>query len=106
MIAEIYGQCGFDYVFIEGEHFPYGPESVLQMVRGCECGGIEPILRIVDHDPGKILQFLDMGVTGLLLPHCDTPQQAKAIMDAGKSFGQPWVFQYLTVHRLRRHAHG
>lgn len=84
MIAEIYGQCGFDYVFIEGEHFPYNPESVLQMVQGCECGNIEPILRIVDHDPGKILQFLDMGVTGLLFPHCDTPEQAKAIMEAGK----------------------
>lgn len=84
MIAEVYGACGFDYVFIDGEHFPYNVESVLEMVRACECGGIEPILRIVDQDPGKILQYLDMGVTGMIFPHCDSAADAKRIMHAGK----------------------
>ena len=84
MIAEVYGACGFDYVFIEGEHFPYNIESVLHLVRACECGGLEPILRVVDHDPGKILQYLDMGVTGMIFPHCDSGAQAKEIMKAGK----------------------
>ena len=84
MIAEVYGSCGFDYVFIEGEHFPYNIESVLHLIRACECGGIEPFLRIPDHDPGKILQYLDMGVKGMFFPHCDTGAQARAIMAAGK----------------------
>ena len=84
MIAEVFGKCGFDFVFIEGEHFPYNIESVLHLVRACECGGIEPFLRIPDHDAGKILQFLDMGVKGLFLPHCDSGDEARAIVDAGK----------------------
>jgi len=84
MIAEIYGSCGFDYVFIEGEHFPYNIESVLNIVRACEFSGIEPFLRIPDHDPGKILQFLDMGVKGMFFPHCDTGEQVRVIMKAGK----------------------
>ena len=84
MIAEIYGACGFDYVFIDGEHFPCQPVQVMDLVRGCELGGLEPVLRIVDHDPGKILQYLDMGVTGMILPHCDNGEQARAIVSAGK----------------------
>ena len=84
MIAEVYGCCGFDYVFIEGEHVPDGPESVLDMVVACELAGIEPLLRIVDHDPGKILQALDMGVKGMIVPHCDSGAEARALMMAGK----------------------
>lgn len=84
MIAEVYGECGFDYVFIDGEHFPCQPLQVMDLVRGCEIGGLEPVLRIVDHDPGKILQYLDMGVTGMIFPHCDTPEQARALVKAGK----------------------
>lgn len=84
MIAEVYGACGFDYVFIDGEHFPCQPVQVLDLVRGCELGGLEPVLRIVDHDPGKILQYFDMGVTGMIFPHCDTGEQAHALVEAGK----------------------
>lgn len=84
MIAEVYGACGFDYVFIDGEHFPCQPLQVLDLVRGCELGGIEPVLRIVDHDPGKILQYFDMGVTGMIFPHCDSGEEAKALVKAGK----------------------
>ena len=84
MVGEIYGAWGIDYAFIEGEHFAYTPDSVLAVVRGCECGGVEPFLRIPDHDPGKILQYLDMGVKGMIIPHCDNGEQARALMAAAK----------------------
>jgi 4-hydroxy-2-oxoheptanedioate aldolase len=84
MIAELYGYCGFDFVFIEGEHFPYDMESVLDVVRACDCVGIEPFLRIPCVDEGKILQSLDLGVKGMFFPHVDSGADAKRIMDAGK----------------------
>lgn len=84
MVAELYGYCGFDFVFIEGEHFPCSPETVLEVARGCEIGGAEAILRIPDHDVSSILQYLDMGISGMLFPHVDTAKQAKAIMEAAK----------------------
>jgi 2-keto-3-deoxy-L-rhamnonate aldolase RhmA len=83
-IAEIFGYSGFDYIFIENEHFIYNSESVEEIIRACDISGTEPILRLPDHDPGKILQFLDAGVSGLMLPHVDTPEQARAIVEAGK----------------------
>lgn len=84
MVSELFGLCGFDYVFIENEHFVFDPKEILNVVLGCDAGGTTPILRIVDSDPGKILQYLDLGVGGLLFPHVDTAEEAKAIVDAGK----------------------
>jgi 2-keto-3-deoxy-L-rhamnonate aldolase RhmA len=84
LIAEIFGYGGFDYIFIENEHFAYNIESAEEVIRACALSGTESILRIPDHDPAKILQYLDLGVKGLLLPHVDTGEQARAIVSAGK----------------------
>ena len=84
MVTEIFGYCGFDYIFIENEHFGYNIESVEEIIRACDLAGTESILRIPDHDPAKILQYLDLGASGLLLPHVDTGEQARAIVEAGK----------------------
>ena len=86
LIAELIGWCGYDYVFIDGEHSAYNIESLENAIRATQLGGAEAIVRIVDHDPGKILQLLDIGVSGILVPHVENGEQAKAIMDAAKYY--------------------
>ena len=83
-IAELIGICGFDFVHIETEHIICNDESLENSVRAAQLTGAVPLLRIPTHDPGRILQVLDMGIQGLILPHVDTPEQAAAIIGAAK----------------------
>lgn len=84
MVAELFGYLGFDFVYIESEHFPFNIETVEELVRGCDLAGITSLIRIPDHDEGKILQFLDMGIGGLILPHVENREEALSIVKAGK----------------------
>jgi len=84
LIAELYGLVGFDFVFIEGEHFPYTNESVLEIVCACENRNIEPFFRLNNRAASDIMQCLDIGVKGVLCPHVDSRIMAEEIVSAGK----------------------
>lgn len=83
-VAELIGLCGFDFVHIETEHNIFNDEAIENTVRAAQLTGTVPLLRIPTHDQGRILQVLDMGIQGLILPHVDTPEQARTIIGAAK----------------------
>lgn len=83
-IAELMGFCGFDFLYIDTEHYTCGPETIENLVRCCQLSNAASLVRIPDHDPGKISQYLDAGVTGIILPHLDTAEEARAAIKAGK----------------------
>ena len=84
MIAEIYAMCGFDYIFIENEHFTNNMETLASLIQICDGSCIDSIIRIPKNDQGTILQLLDAGVSGLFVPHIDTKADACAVVNAGK----------------------
>ena len=83
-VAELFGLCGFDYLFIENEHFTYNPETIEDMVRTAELADIVPIVRIPKNDPETIMQHLDAGVLGIIIPHIDTVEDATKAVRAAK----------------------
>jgi 4-hydroxy-2-oxoheptanedioate aldolase len=84
MIAELYALCGFDFVFIENEHFTYNYETIAALIQVCDGAGIDSIIRIPKNDQGIILQLLDAGASGLFIPHIDTAADAARAVNAGK----------------------
>lgn len=84
MAAEIFGFAGFDFVYIESEHFPFDSGTVENIIRGCDLTGITSLIRIPDHDEGKIGKYLDMGIGGVIVPHIETGEEAKKIVRAAK----------------------
>ena len=76
LIAELIAYCGFDYVFIECEHFVHNIETVENQIRAIQLAGAIPIVRIPSHEDGLILQVLEAGVMGVIFPHIDTYEQA------------------------------
>ena len=84
IIAELIGLSGFDFVHIETEHYISNDESIENAVRAAQLTGTVPLLRIPTLEESRILQVLDMGIQGLILPHVDTPEEAQAIIRAGK----------------------
>jgi 4-hydroxy-2-oxoheptanedioate aldolase len=83
-IAEICGFSGLDYYMIDGEHSPVTTAQVQDIVRACELSGITPLARIRSNDPKLILQFMDAGVMGVMMPGIKTADEVRALVAAIK----------------------
>jgi len=83
-VAELCGYSGLDFYMIDGEHSPVTTAQVQEIVRACEVSGITPLARVRSNDPKLILQFLDAGVMGVMMPGVKTAAEAVALVQAVK----------------------
>lgn len=78
----ILAQEGFDFVVIDEEHAAFNPETTDRMLAACRHAGIAGIVRVAD--VGCILRVLDCGASGVLVPHVDSVDRARAVAAAGR----------------------
>ena len=82
-LCEILGYAGFDFVLLDGEHGAMDPSSIDRLVQGCFAGGTVPIVRVLkNNDAEAVMHALDLGVQGILIPHCRTVDDAQALRTA------------------------
>ena len=83
-LFEFTGLAGFDFVVLDGEHAGVDPQAARALARAAQAAGITPLARIPANDASLVLRFLDAGVEGLILPHCNTAADAEAFVRAAK----------------------
>ena len=83
-LVEFMGCAGFDYVMIDGEHGGVHPEHARNVARAADAAGICALARVPDSDPTRILTLLDSGIMGIILAHCNTRDDAEALVRATK----------------------
>jgi 4-hydroxy-2-oxoheptanedioate aldolase len=83
-VAELCGFSGLDFYMIDGEHSPVTTAQVQDIVRACEVSGITPLARVRSNDAKLILQYLDAGVMGIMMPGVKTALEAQALVQAVK----------------------
>ena len=87
-VVEILAFAGLDFVYMDMEHSATTHESLAHMIRAAEIGGATPLVRIPESVPGQypgvILRILDLGAMGVIVPHVDSREEAKAVVDAVK----------------------
>jgi len=83
-IVEMIGVLGFDWVLIDCEHGTNTPESVELMIMAAELSGITPIVRPKSREADDILQVLERGAMGVQVPHVNTADQARRVVEAVK----------------------
>jgi 4-hydroxy-2-oxoheptanedioate aldolase len=83
-LVEFLGAAGFDFVIADGEHAGVGVERCRDVARAAEAAGMCALARVPSADPGRILAFLDQGIQGIVLAHCNTRDDAKALVRAVK----------------------
>jgi 4-hydroxy-2-oxoheptanedioate aldolase len=81
-VVELAGLAGFDGVFVDMEHSSLGLGTIQAMVLSAERVGIAPTVRPPGIEAAFILRLLDIGVTGLMLPHVRTADDASAAVQA------------------------
>jgi 4-hydroxy-2-oxoheptanedioate aldolase len=83
-LVETLGLLGFDLYILDTEHGTAGPPEAAAVVRACEGAGLAPLVRPRGLDAKLILQFLDAGMTGIMLPGVRSADDVKRLVDAVK----------------------
>ena len=83
-IIEHLCQLDFDGIWIEGEHGPIDFRDIPDMSRACDLWGKTSIVRVNLNLAGVIYRTLDNGAMGIVVPHVDTAEEARAVVDAAK----------------------
>lgn len=85
-MVEMLGYLGFDWVLIDNEHGSITVDNSEPMIMASELSGIAPIVRPISGQPEIIQPFLDRGAWGLQVPHVNTADEARAVVDAVKFY--------------------
>ena len=85
-LAEYFGYYGFDGVWAEAEHGPVDYGDIADFARACDLWGVTPIVRVNLNLPGVIYRSLDQGALGVVVPHVNTAEEARAVVDAAKHY--------------------
>ena len=81
-LVEQLGRLRFDIAFIDCEKGSATSERIEEMCRGARAAGIAAIVRPWSSDAGLISRYLDLGADGVMVAAIDTPEAARALVDA------------------------
>lgn len=85
VLVEVYGQLGFDFVWLDFEHggpSPYDSTAFRPLVGAAERADIELLVRLPSGDPPLIHKVLDTGIRTLLLPRVETATEVRRAVRA------------------------
>ena len=80
-IIKIMKAAGFDWMFIDCEHGSMSIETACELSVAAQDSGVAPIVRVPYGQLTMATRVLDGGAMGIVIPHVDTPEEAKDIAD-------------------------
>lgn len=83
-LVDFVGHLGIDAVWFEAEHGPVDFEAVGNLSRAADLWGMTPIVRVSSANYSTIYRTLDMGAMGIVVPHVDTVDEAKLVVESTK----------------------
>jgi 2-keto-3-deoxy-L-rhamnonate aldolase RhmA len=81
-VVEILGLSGLDFGLIDAEHGPFDRSTTDVMMVAGRAAGLPLLVRTPNKAPDSFLWALDLGAAGVVVPHVDTEEQARAVVAA------------------------
>lgn len=82
IVCEVLGKTGLDVVCLDAEHAPFDRGAQDQCLYALRAEGMPSLVRVPSAATEHILNALDCGATGVLIPHVTTPELAEQIAAA------------------------
>lgn len=82
--VECLGRTGLDYVVIDTEHCGVGVDALSAAITAADAAGITPLVRINEISRSAVLQPLDAGAKGLLVPAVVSVEQVRRLVEYAK----------------------
>jgi 2-keto-3-deoxy-L-rhamnonate aldolase RhmA len=83
-VARLMKTAGYDFLFIDLEHGATSVETAFQISVAALDAGIAPLVRVPHGELAMGTRCLDAGGLGLVIPHVDSADEARAMVDAFK----------------------
>ena len=74
--------AGYDWLFIDSEHGTISAYDISQISVAALSTGVAPIVRICAGALDEGTRALDNGALGIVVPHVDTVEQARRLVEA------------------------
>jgi len=81
-VARLMKTAGYDFLFIDLEHGAMSVETAHGICVAALDAGIAPLVRVPSGELAMGTRCLDAGALGIVVPHVDTAEEARAIVDA------------------------
>lgn len=84
MVAEVLAQTDLDTFCLDAEHSPFDRSDIDSNLLAYRSAGKPALVRVPNTTPEQILNALDCGATGVVLPHVDSAEKAIACAAAAR----------------------
>ncbi|SBW10357.1 putative 4-hydroxy-2-oxo-heptane-1,7-dioate aldolase [uncultured delta proteobacterium] len=81
-ITETLGGCGFDFLWIDGEHAALDKMQIQNHLLACRACAVPGLVRVPWNDFVQIKAVLDMGADGIIVPMIRNLEEARAAIAA------------------------
>jgi 4-hydroxy-2-oxoheptanedioate aldolase len=82
--VELCAAAGFDWLLLDGEHGPNSIPLLTAQLQAMNGYASQAVARLPVGDATLVKQYLDIGVTNLLIPFVETAEQAAALVRASR----------------------
>lgn len=84
VIVEVLAHAGLDFLCLDAEHAPFDRAATDACLAVARALGLPVLIRVPSAAPSDILNALDLGATGVVVPHVDSVQKAQAVARAAR----------------------
>lgn len=102
--VEAVGHAGYDWMLLDGEHSPMGLQNAIDHMRALAATGTMPIVRVATNDAILFKRYLDAGVSTVMVPYVQGPEEARAAVDA-MHYPPGGKRGVAVMHRASRYGH-
>ena len=81
-VVEVLALSALDCLCLDAEHGPFDRGSLAVCILAARAGNMETIVRVPSSAPEHILNALDLGATGVMVPHVRSADEARAVVRA------------------------
>ncbi len=82
--VELITNAGFDFIAIDNEHTAMSKETMVNLIRTADATGIVPTVRVRENSRPEILQALDAGAYGVMVPETSSAEEVKLVVERAK----------------------
>jgi len=102
-IGKAMKSAGYDWLFVDLEHGALSIETASQICLAALDAGIAPIVRIPKGEFSIATRLMDNGALGIVVPHVDTAEEARLIVDKLRypPVGQRAIFSSVPQYDFR-----
>jgi len=76
--------AGFDFVVLDMEHSTVDFARLELLIAASQAVGLATLVRPWGEDCGLIGKILDIGANGIMVPHVDSPERARAVVEQAR----------------------